>query len=418
MDINVTLFLVSLLMLISLLISIYYKDLLHPLLVLTVPLTIQYWLYYIYLSDVYVLKEKTNALFVLAMFSFILGFMWITIFPKTKNRISIETNRENANYDFSLIKKFFVLIGLMGFGVGLLTAARFGLSGPGSFFFNLRYSNTVMNQNTGGISVYLMLFLQTITLYMIFFRKTNKTKSKYIILFMLLMLISAVFTMSRTNLLMGFASILGVYVFSNKHYYGIKIKKKMIAITIGAFALTSYFFAVGTNKTSNGDNFFFDYMAYPIITFDKWLLDFPYHSYGSQTFAFLYKIMGVFGGDYTPVDVGVPRGQFNTFTYMSAPYLDFGGYGVFFVLLGLGMIYGIVYRQVRQGKPYWVIMYSILLYPLIMSFFEYQYNLSTYIYNGLIMLSVFVFGRMFRAKKVKRKRKSKTVTFNELGNRI
>lgn len=364
----------------------------NPIFILIVPFFVQYWLYYLFVSETYELNPKTNFLLIMSIFSFLIGFYWIMLFPKIKS--NKERHIETARRDFMTIKKIFLILGIIGFLLGLVAALKNALSGPGGFFFNLRYANTIEGESTG-ISGYLLIFLHLIFLSIVCFRYIDKNKKKVIVLCLLLLLISASFTMARTNLLMYFGSALGVYILSQKYIYNKKFNVKFMFFTLIGFCVVAWLFALGTGKVSQDtESFFLTYIAYPIVAFDQWILNFPYTTNGTETFAIFYKIADVLGiHQQIELDVGVVRGQFNTFTFMSAPYLDFKGPGVFFVFLFLGILYGTIYRNVRIGKPYWIIFYSIMLYPLIISFFEYQYNLSSLIYYALILCFVYIFGR-------------------------
>ena len=354
----------------------------------------QYLLYYIYLSDAYTLSDGTNTLYIIAMLFFSIGFLWTFIIPsKHKNDIG-NKNFEVASEHFKRIRMPFLFLGLLGLIIGAVSAVKFGLIGPGDFFFNLRYSNTITGENTGGVAAYLLLFLQVTIMASIVFSKSWNVKTINVLILVGLLLSSAAFTMSRTSLLMALVSVLGTYIYSNKYIYHLRINKILILFSIGVFAVLTYLFAVGTKKDNGGLDFFFNYVTYPLVTFDKWILDFSSNSEGSLTFSLIYKILNVIGLiDYTPQTIsnyiGVPSGQFNTFTYMGAPYLDFGTAGLLLIMLSLGIVLGFSYKQVRLGNPYWIIFSSIMLYPLIMSFFEYQFNLSVYIYYTMILIFVY-----------------------------
>ncbi|MBE7147313.1 oligosaccharide repeat unit polymerase [Bacillus mycoides] len=397
---NATLFIMSIFLGVGLLSIRLFRDIMNPLFILVVPLVLQYWLYYLFISDTYRITAQTNLLMLTSIFSFIVGFYWIMFLPRIK--CSREIYVENAKRHFESVTPIFLILGVIGFLWGGLLALEHGLSGPGNFFFNLRYANTIEGESMG-LSGYLLLFLHVIFLAILCFRNMGKIKKKTIILLLLLLLSSAAFTMARTSLLMYLGSALGTYIVSQKYMYNKKFNLKFIFLACIGFVSIAWLFALGTGKTTqSGTNFLFSYIAYPIVAFDQWVLNFPYTTNGSQTFAVFYKVFDALGiHESISLDVGVPRGQFNTFTFMSAPYLDFKEVGVIFVFLFLGILYGSIYKNVRAGKPYWIIFYSIMLYPLIMSFFEYQYNLSSLIYYTIILWCVFVFGRMRDQKGVR-----------------
>lgn len=381
-----TLFVIVFLMLLSIALSIFLKDIFNPLTLLVVPIGVGYFLYYSYISQNYTVANKTNTLYILSLFSFAFGFLWTFFLPSIKSRVRIETIRHRAYESFNRVKKHLLGLGLTGILLGSLLSIYRGLSGHGSFFFNLRYANTVENQSLG-ISEYLVLFLHVYLLFTVIFREKNSVSIKKIITLTAIYLSTAVYTMARTNLLTGLSSVAASYVLSNKYIFKTKVKVRVLLFTGVAFVILAYLFAVGTGK--DGGNFFVDYMAYPITAFDTWILDSNIRANGTETFGFLYRIFSALNLiEYSGVELGLTSGAFNTFTFMSAPYLDFGAAGLFFIFLGLGVFYGLVYKQVRKGSPYWIVYYSILIYPLIMSFFEYQFNLSTYVYYAIILMLI------------------------------
>lgn len=394
-----TLLVIVFFMLISFVLSIFLKDIFNPLTLMIVPIGVGYLLYYINVSQYYVVSGKTNTLYILSLFSFTFGFAWMFFLLNKKSNSKLDTIGKIAYESFNKVRKPFLVIGLIGTLLGSVLSLQRGFSGPGSFFFNLRYANTIENQSLG-ISEYLVLFLHVYLLFIIIFREQRKGSIYRIIFLTTLFLSTAVYTMARTNLLMGLASIAACYVLSNKYLFRIKVKTKILVVTVGAFIILTYLFALGTGK--DGDNFFMTYMAYPITAFDTWIVDSNIQANGTETFGLFYKIFASLNLiEFSSVDLGLNNGVFNTFTFMSAPYLDFGVSGLIFVFLGLGVLYGYIYIQVRKGNPFWILYYSILIYPLIMSFYEYQFNLTSYVYYALILFFV----KMLGSRNIKSRRK-------------
>jgi len=73
--------------------------------------------------------------------------------------------------------------------------------------------------------------------------------------------------------------------------------------------------------------------------------------------------------------------------------------GVVVFMMALGVTFGFLYKQVRSGKPYWIIFNSVMLYPLIVSFFEYQFNLSVYVYYAVILMTIYFYSNSNSKKK-------------------
>lgn len=379
------------------LVSVVYtfknKDVLNPLLIFLTPITLGHWLYFLFLSDSYTLNPKTTFMLNFSVISFMVGYFWVVILPRIKSKRSPETNINLAFQSFEKVKKPFFLIGVIGFILGLIYAYKHGMSGPANFLYNLRYTTTV-DQMSYGVVPYLLLFLHIVLLISVCGRKQEFSFGKKKILAMYVMLIaSSFFTMSRTTLVMFVISCVGAYLFSSKYIYKEKkVNYKLLFSSLAFFISLSWIVADATNKVNlRGSNFLFSYLANPIIAFDSWVYESPIDTKGSQTFAPLFKILSALGVN-TPsseIHLGLNNGDFNVFTFMKDPYMDFGEIGLYAYCLALGIFIGIMYKKARAGNPYWVVLYSLFLYPLLMSFYANQFNLSSLVYYMIILFFVY-----------------------------
>jgi oligosaccharide repeat unit polymerase len=97
------------------------------------------------------------------------------------------------------------------------------------------------------------------------------------------------------------------------------------------------------------------------------------HSYGLITGDWLMALTGIkhWAAEYFNID----RKKFVYSSYNTRPFLwdyyyDFGLGGVFALSLLVGVIIGMIYYQMRiTGKLKWIVIYSIFLFVLIISFF-------------------------------------------------
>lgn len=80
------------------------------------------------------------------------------------------------------------------------------------------------------------------------------------------------------------------------------------------------------------------------------------------------------------------RGQFNVYSYLKAPYLQFGTFGVFIILMIVGFLSNFAYNKYKTGSKYWVIFYAAYTYALVLAFFDWQFGITTYLYLVIFLL--------------------------------
>lgn len=111
--------------------------------------------------------------------------------------------------------------------------------------------------------------------------------------------------------------------------------------------------------------------------------------YGSYTLTTVYLILNRLGGNFPIIEqiqefVWVPLPT-NLYTIMQPFYLDFGYPGVAFFAVVYGVVCGWAYRSYRNGSSIGCVMYTYLLYYLVLQFSQ----------EGLIMLPVFTMRMVF-----------------------
>jgi len=73
---------------------------------------------------------------------------------------------------------------------------------------------------------------------------------------------------------------------------------------------------------------------------------------------------------------------------MAGPYLDYGEVGLVIVPFFLGLVYALIYRRVAKGSIYYITFYSLFVFPLIISFFAYEYALASCLYYVAILFVI------------------------------
>ena len=111
--------------------------------------------------------------------------------------------------------------------------------------------------------------------------------------------------------------------------------------------------------------------------------------YGSYTLTTVYLILNRLGGNFPIIEqiqefVWVPLPT-NLYTIMQPFFLDFGYPGIAFFAVLYGVVCGWAYRSYRNGSSIGCVMYTYLLYYLVLQFSQ----------EGLIMLPVFTMRMVF-----------------------
>ena len=173
---------------------------------------------------------------------------------------------------------------------------------------------------------------------------------------------------------------------------GISIMKKQIRATRLILAISACFmffasFAVimgkgGNLKYSWAENAegvidsFFSYLIGPIAALDSVVSRTAHLDGGQNTFIGVLNIIYKFQGKplISPIQqfVAVPF-LTNVYTAIQPLYLDFGALGVFFGFLLLGFITTYFYLKASRGNNLYIYLYSLSLFPLLVSTFTDQY---------------------------------------------
>ncbi len=381
---------------IALAITVRRKDIVNPLVVFFGPIYLQYQLYFFLFADEYSLSGRTNEVLLAGVGAFFVGAAAnFFIFNLDRLKRPSENVIESGVRKMIVARPIMLFLGVAGFFTGLYYAYNYGTSGPYSFFFNLRYAATVDGSGLGA-APYLLLFLQMWLLYSICVQpRVSRLKPFQIGLILILLLVSSLFTMARTGLFFTLISSAGVYYLSRRYLYKMNVKGfssivLFIGVLFGAFVLV----AVLTKKTEISDVFdsFLAYLAMPIVAFDKFIVSNPGIHNGHNILYPVAKIGELFGlmTPWHKVIPGVSSTDFNAFTYLNAPYLDFGLNGVIGVSLLMGLVISFIYESAKKGKPFHIVLYSLLLFPQFMAFYEYQFSLVSWIYYLAILVGTYL----------------------------
>jgi oligosaccharide repeat unit polymerase len=369
------------------------RDLYYPPLLFTAPLTLQYWGYYFFIRKTEAVSTLTNTLYLFSILFFLMGYA-LTGFASSQYINSSKQVALEAFSDFNKVIKLFLFLGTIGFIWGLLATYSKGISGPYSFFVNVRLY--AITHQRPGLYIYLILFLHTGVLMAVASKHHYPINKIKLWIYIMMLCICPFFAMTRIEMLLYIFSILicnlliAKYVIKQREY-SVNVIFYVVISFISLLLISSYL----TDKLFlDGELFFIKYLSYPIVSFDNWIV----FSKDANTYLTIYPIMKILEtmGLYTFTEFtgGAPEDFFNVYTFMYRPYLDFGGIGLIVCMFFLGVFFAIVYKKVRDGNPYWIIFYSLMSYPLIISFYDYQFALISWLYYVAIFMMTKINGQI------------------------
>lgn len=183
--------------------------------------------------------------------------------------------------------------------------------------------------------------------------------------------VSCIVKLERTGILQLTLSTMFLLYVRNRR---IRIFVIPSAVVLSLFVALAF----ATGKTANKDAGFFlySYMSYGIHSFDQ-------HTYHKADTTAGKKVLGpvakLVTGDTKKEDAGLAAEIFNVFTFMEAPYTDFGIAGLVVCCFVFGFVWGMVFNGIGRS-PFCLLMYSWMIYPCVMVFYAWQFSLTTYIY--------------------------------------
>lgn len=258
-------------------------------------------------------------------------------------------------------------------------------SGMGNFFIGLRWGLNYGEQSYGYLKYFIVIAVFNSLYRMLIISKFKKIHSKYkfkTYIALLIALIYSVLTTGRTGILFLFISLLGIAAINKS----LSIKK--VTISIGAFLTIFFLYAIFLNKGGSTDNS----LLLNLVTVNEVILGYVYGAlpafdvfihkpyeilYGQNTFRLFYVLFNSLSViESQPVElvqefVNVPF-KTNVYTIYRYYIEDYGVIGAFTVLYFLGYLVSSLFSKVNRNIPS-QLLYVILLYPIIFSFFQDQF---------------------------------------------
>ncbi|MES2646935.1 MAG: O-antigen polymerase [Bacteroidota bacterium] len=371
---------------------------------------------YTLLKDLYDLSFNTMALFFGGVIAFTAGCFLYHFFhqPTFGTQPGFLLN-EKVIPPFSFkIRLLLVLLCAVALPFFIRTAIQiFIQSQLDNFLLGLRYELSYNDADLGPLK-YMITF--SIVIYALCQMEAlrNPVAKNKILAFasFLIAFVFAVFSSGRTFFMLLGTIYLGLQFILNPLF---KIKRILLVIPVVILLFAGYglIFGKGSETGSNLSDNIRSVSEYTALYFVGSLNAQDYelnHQFepvfnGYNSLRFFY-VVGSALGFIPPVKfsesltrdyVQIPY-DFNVYTFYS-PYLkDFGYLYPIVFLFVIGFIHTWLYiKAMRTGSPRYALYYGVMLYPLIMSFFQDQYLslLSTWIQFVIIIESAFLFNKLF-----------------------
>lgn len=376
------------------------KDIFNPLVIFCFPLFLQYTFYFILYKNEDEISIDTQIILLYAITSFIIG-VCISYCGAKKKAIG-HYSKINFNREIFCFLCVFSILGLL---LGLFEMYQFGMSRENvSFYTNVRF-NVNYGKGYNPITIYGSLISKVLSCILLYNLQFTKQK-KVTFFFCAMSGVYCIIGTARTDILMTFFAFLYLLennfrkeIFGNKKGF-VKFLKRFL---IGSIIMLWIFIVIaeltgklGSEKILDPDFFVFKYLGYPIPTFDRYILSNPSVSEGFFSLGIFGKILAEINileqKDYSSI---LPDNTvFNVYTFLGVPYLDGGIIGVLVCSLFLGIISGIIYKFSNLYGNVYTIFYALFSYAIIMSFYAYQFNLTTYIYIIIILFMIKLTARL------------------------
>lgn len=378
------------------------KDLFSPLFLFGGPIVLQYFIYYYVYSETHPISNLTLLLYSLGLGSFICGYFFFLIFVKKRN---FDTRN---HYETKVKSNYFVIYASLIVGLICLVLTQLYLKQLGVGFSN--FSSESLNireafiNNLSNIPFYVTygkyFLLFSISYIWFDFLSGSQSISRFKMGILLVLLFYNAFSVySRTDLLISILPIFIIFFRTKIKNSNIaekieksKIRKQIFILAIGLLFLLVVMNNSRSIETSSAffsvDNQIMQYIGRPIIAFDQWVL--PYSNSSNQLLVFepLNKVLLMLN-IINPTNINLaPRGQFNVYSYLRAPYMDFGIIGVVLIMFLVGIVCHYFYIKYKSRNKSWIIFYSIFSYGMVMSFFDWQFFIITFVYLFIYIILV------------------------------
>lgn len=344
------------------------------------------------LNELYAVDVTTYLVFFAGTFVFILSsYITQLIYQKSIGRTTISSGKEFGDQNPQINIRI-IITSLMIAGLPLFILASYRVflaSNIDNFFVGLRTELSYGDEDIGPVK-YLISFsfvVYAINLFS-YLNVKNRKNLTLLVISIIAVITYAVFSTGRTFFFMILAIYLGISYMQGKRF---SLKRNVFLLALFLIFFTSMGIFYGKGGDSNDtikDNLFpasqttAIYLTSSLNAFNYELKnDLEINNSGQNTLGFFLKLSEVFKSSTTqPAEsklvkefVFIPYAT-NVYTFYSPYIRDFG---ILYALLMLS-IFSIVHtllfcKATHEKKIRYIIYFTFLLYPLMMSFFQDQY---------------------------------------------
>lgn len=227
--------------------------------------------------------------------------------------------------------------------------------------------------------------------------KRKRAKTSIVISFV--MAVMCVMAMpTRNSMLFFLLPLMFIYLITHKI-----ARKKVAFIFLLAFVLFMiYFYLVSRQKYAylykSGNALeiikyeVITYLSGSILAFDKTMTNHAYMGMGAYSFRFFVAVFDKIAGTNNAVSIVNEFTQIGTVTTNVYTFYDFylRDFGILYALIAqfiAGCLHGTAYKKMKRNNLVGSVFYALLMYPLIMQFFQDQYLslFSTWIQAAIIV---------------------------------
>lgn len=378
-------------------------DYFNPILSFIIPIFAGYIFFLVYFADE--TSDRTIVIYILGILSFVLGFVAHRRLVHYPYEYIYLENAKPTKVP-KLMMQLLKLISIVAIVLNVIFLIRIAFKGPygTNVLRNIRYL-TGYQISRDVFTEYSMAITKSFFLIILYkYNVEENTKLKKWFLITLIASVLGVFTtVARTQVLSLVLSWLYIISLKNRTSQSISNKQEIVKkreerlrllLSVLFLIFVFYYFALKTLKVGgmsiSEDSFFINkYMGRELYVFDTYIYGSAGQGYGYYSLGWITRVLTAFKLIKSP---GIIENIHALFThgavasFMRAPYVDGGYFGVCFVMFIMGFINGFVYKRVLLKIGYWSIFYTSCIYSNILAFFDYQYMMTSQLYLFIILV--------------------------------
>jgi oligosaccharide repeat unit polymerase len=358
---------------------VWFRRVLYPPVILGLVWAVVFLVYFIFRAELYPMRIVTGLMIIIGVIAFSLGGALIGWMEGNQPKITRQINKTETliNADW--------IIWVSAIGLPFLIFKLWKIGDAGStdnLFMNIRIAMSAEDVDGAAYQLGILNYLSSFAIFGAGFHALGVVKSsriKVVSIFMLALMYAFLST-GRTYTLFLFCLIAGGFAISGK----VELKKLILIGTSGFILMFSIIAFILNKGIGLGNNPLVElslamkeYFLGGVTGLNDYLASPHPLDMGSNSFRTIAVIVSKFDDQ-----VVVPRlvKEFrnaplwtNVYTVFRPYFQDFGWTGVIISQVVFGAIHSLAFYRALEGKSIWVYLYGLLLYPLVMQFFQDQY---------------------------------------------